>query len=66
MRLLVLSSVDLFEPDETGSEIKLSRIVAGDVLPTVSRRDSRRSKANVWTSANRVFSAIDQMSWSPR
>ncbi|MDQ4421900.1 hypothetical protein OOT33_15875 [Sphingobium sp. DEHP117] len=33
----------------------LVSIVAGDVLPSVSRRDPRRSSANVWTSGNRVF-----------
>lgn len=33
----------------------LVSIVAGDVLPSVSRRDPRRSPANVWTSGNRVF-----------
>lgn len=30
-------------------------IVAGDVLPTVSRRDPRRRLASVWTAGNRVF-----------
>jgi hypothetical protein len=33
----------------------LARIVAGDILPTVSRRDSRRRRAHVWTSGNRIF-----------
>jgi hypothetical protein len=33
----------------------LARIVPGDVLPTVSRRDSRRRRARVWTSGNRIF-----------
>jgi hypothetical protein len=33
----------------------LESIVPGDILPTVSRRDSRRRKAQVWTSGNRVF-----------
>jgi hypothetical protein len=36
---------------------KLVSIVAGDVLPTVSRRDERRKKAEVWTSGNRVFAS---------
>lgn len=31
------------------------QIVSGDILPTVSRRDSRRRKAQVWTSGNRIF-----------
>jgi hypothetical protein len=35
----------------------LGRLVAGDVLPTVSRRDDRRQTARVWTSGNRVFSS---------
>ena len=34
-------------------------IVAGDVLPSVSRRDERRSLAEVWTSGNRVFRCAD-------
>jgi hypothetical protein len=33
----------------------LQSLVPGDVLPTVSRRDSRRAPANVWTSGNRIF-----------
>lgn len=34
---------------------ELNSIVAGDILPSVSRRDPRRSAVNVWTSGNRVF-----------
>jgi hypothetical protein len=37
------------------SDPRLSPIVEGDVLPTVSRRDPRRAAARVWTSGNRVF-----------
>lgn len=33
----------------------LQSIVEGDVLPSVSRRDSRRMRARVWTTGNRVF-----------
>lgn len=33
----------------------LLRIVPNDILPTVSRRDSRRELVDVWTSGNRVF-----------
>ena len=33
----------------------LQRLVAGDILPTVSRRDPRRDLVDVWTSGNRVF-----------
>lgn len=36
-------------------DAELESIVSGDVLPSVSRRDPRRSSANVWTSGNRVF-----------
>jgi hypothetical protein len=34
---------------------RLTRLVEGDVLPSVSRRDPRRVEARVWTSGNRVF-----------
>jgi hypothetical protein len=34
----------------------ISSILAGDILPSVSRRDERRRLAGVWTSGNRVFS----------
>jgi hypothetical protein len=37
------------------SDPRLSPIIEGDVLPTVSRRDPRRKAANLWTSGNRVF-----------
>ena len=47
--------VDVSEPDEHGGDVTLNSIVAGDVLPTVSRRDERRTRANVWTSGNRIF-----------
>ena len=33
----------------------LQSLVRGDILPSVSRRDPRRSKANVWTSGNRIY-----------
>ena len=35
----------------------LQSLVQRDVLPSVSRRDPRRAKANVWTSGNRVYRA---------
>ena len=38
----------------SGSPI-LQAIVPGDILPSVSRRDPRRARADVWTSGNRVF-----------
>ena len=34
----------------------LNSIVAGDILPSVSRRDPRRQNVDIWTSGNRVFS----------
>ena len=37
------------------SEPCLKSVVEGDILPTVSRRDSRRDLADVWTSGNRVY-----------
>jgi hypothetical protein len=37
----------------------LISMVPGDILPSVSRRDSRRTGADVWTSGNRVFKCSD-------
>jgi len=34
---------------------RLKSIVPGDVLPSVSRWDDRRKRADVWTSGNRIF-----------
>lgn len=33
----------------------LEPILPGDILPSVSRYDERRAKADVWTSGNRIF-----------
>ncbi len=33
----------------------LASLVPGDVLPTVSTRDSRRKEADVWTPGNRIY-----------
>jgi hypothetical protein len=33
----------------------LSALIDGDILPTVSRRDRRRRRAQIWTSGNRIF-----------
>jgi hypothetical protein len=33
----------------------LVSLVPGDILSSVSRRDSRRSRAQIWTSGNRIF-----------
>jgi hypothetical protein len=37
----------------------LSGLVSGDILDSVSRRDSRRRDADVWTSGNRIFGCED-------
>ena len=34
---------------------RLAQLVPGDILPTVSRRDGRRQRVDVWTSGNRVY-----------
>ena len=36
-------------------KFEISHIVSGDILPSVSSRDIRRQKANIWTSGNRIF-----------
>jgi hypothetical protein len=35
--------------------LSINHLVKGDILPTVSSRDERRSSANIWTSGNRIF-----------
>jgi hypothetical protein len=45
--------VDLRTPVTATS--KLESIVAGDVLDSVSSRDTRRASATIWTTTNRVF-----------
>lgn len=37
----------------------IDSIVDGDILPSVSTRDSRRNLANIWTSGNRIYSTPD-------
>lgn len=37
----------------------LQSVVDGDILPSVSRRDPRRSQVSVWTACNRVFRCDD-------
>lgn len=55
-RSLGLTRFKLREATTTGfaSPVLIS-IVPNDVLPSVSRRDSRRTGASVWTSGNRIF-----------
>jgi hypothetical protein len=43
----------------SSGDTRLLPVVDGDVLPTVSRRDTRREKVRVWTSGNRVFACED-------
>lgn len=50
MRLFVRS-----DSQARPGDAHLRSLVQGDILPTVSRRDPRRSLANVWTSGNRIF-----------
>lgn len=46
--------VDRGAPSQRGAPT-LVPLVPGDVLPTVSRRDKRRTAARVWTTGNRIF-----------
>ncbi len=41
--------------DAAFGDPRLISLVAGDILPTVSRRDRRRRHADVWTAGNRIF-----------
>jgi hypothetical protein len=43
------------------TDARLIRIVPGDILPSVSRRDPLRSQVKVWTTGNRVFGCLDPM-----
>jgi len=47
------------EDSGIGDRPRLLTLVDGDILSSVSRRDPRRSSANVWTSGNRVFACTD-------
>lgn len=44
-------------------EIKITHLVKGDILPSVSSRDERRKAANLWTSGNRIFQVNDPESF---
>ncbi|NUQ67376.1 MAG: hypothetical protein HUU18_03730 [Phycisphaerales bacterium] len=44
---------------QLSGDTRLLQICDGDVLPTVSRRDTRRERVRVWTSGNRVFACDD-------
>ncbi len=44
------------QKDEKGfANPQLKKLVPGNVLPSVSRRDSRRHQVDIWTSGNRVY-----------
>jgi hypothetical protein len=51
--------VKIENANEKNDEISISHLVRGDILPTVSTRDERRAKANIWTSGNRIFKVND-------
>lgn len=52
-RIRVKIATDL--PELKKDHFVVDSLVKGDILPTVSSRDSRRVNANVWTSGNRIF-----------
>jgi hypothetical protein len=41
--------------DTQTEKFDIKHIVLGDILPTVSSRDERRTLANLWTSGNRIY-----------
>jgi hypothetical protein len=43
------------DTDEGFNDPTIKTIVAGDILPSSSRRDKRRAQADVWTSGNRIY-----------
>ncbi len=47
--------VKIEKVEEKTNDLEISHLIKGDILPTVSTRDKRRDKANVWTSGNRTF-----------
>ena len=56
MRIRIRTDVEM-----PGSRQGLQSLVHGDVLPSVSRRDRRRTRANVWTSGNRIYRSGNPM-----
>lgn len=44
------------EPSRSFKDPSLRSLIPGDILTSVSRRDSRRQMADVWTQGNRIFS----------
>jgi hypothetical protein len=53
MRLFIRSNV----LGSARSGAAMRSLLPGDVLPSVSRRDPRRRKAQLWTSGNRIFAS---------
>ena len=51
--------VKIEKSERHNTELKISHIIKGDILPSVSKRDKRREVANVWTSGNRIFKVND-------
>lgn len=47
--------INLDLPDTPNSKIKIKNLIAGDIIPSVSRSYSLRREANLWTSGNRAF-----------
>lgn len=45
-------------------EPTLRKVVDGDILPSVSRRDTRRELVDVWTASNRVFGCADPVAFA--
>src|SRR5690606_30785377 len=45
--------------DESKTPLKITHILKGDILPSVSKSDGRRKEANVWTSGNRIYKVSD-------
>jgi hypothetical protein len=44
---------------ESKQPLKVTHILKGDILPSVSKSDPRRQEANVWTSGNRIYKVND-------
>jgi hypothetical protein len=53
MRLFIRSNA----PSNPRPSPAMRSLLPGDVLPSISRRDPRRRKAQVWTSGNRIFAS---------
>lgn len=49
------------DAETPGARQGLQSLVQGDVLPSVSRRDRRRTRANIWTSGNRIYRSGNPM-----